>query len=59
MPAVERLVAIGDLHGDFRKTWRAFRLAGLIDERGRWSGGESVCVQVSMTMDGMPWMDTP
>ena len=46
VPAAERLVAIGDLHGDFKKAWRAFRLAGLIDENGRWSGDKSVCVQV-------------
>lgn len=50
LPAAERLVAIGDLHGDLRKALRAFRLAGLIDERGRWSGGSTVCVQVSGRM---------
>ncbi|KAG1672129.1 hypothetical protein FOA52_001717 [Chlamydomonas sp. UWO 241] len=51
VPAAERVIAIGDLHGDFRKTWRAFRLAGLIDERGRWSGGSAVCVQVGDVLD--------
>lgn len=28
---------------------RAFRVAGLIDEKGAWSGGDTVCVQVSKT----------
>lgn len=26
---------------------RAFKLAGLMDDQGRWSGGDTVCVQVS------------
>lgn len=46
MPAAERVVAIGDLHGDFEKTRRAFRLGGLTDDMDRWIGGKAVCVQV-------------
>lgn len=46
LPAVPRLVAIGDLHGDLAKARRAFRLAGLIDERDRWAGGTTTVVQV-------------
>jgi hypothetical protein len=46
LPAPERLVAIGDLHGDFEKARRAFRLAGLTDDAGNWAGGSTVCVQV-------------
>lgn len=51
LPAVERLVAIGDLHGDFDKTKRAFQLAGLTDANHRWIGGTSVCVQVGDQLD--------
>lgn len=51
LPSVERLIAIGDLHGDFEKTKRAFRLAGLIDQNNRWIGGTSVCVQVGDQLD--------
>jgi hypothetical protein len=29
-----------------RQALRAFRLAGLIDHKGQWSGGDTVCVQV-------------
>lgn len=47
LPAAERIVAIGDLHGDLDKTKRALRLGGLIDEAGNWTGGQTVAVQVS------------
>lgn len=33
----------------FSQAKRAFRLAGLIDDRGVWSGGDTVCVQVRAT----------
>ena len=46
LPPVERLVAIGDLHGDIRKARRAFQLGGLIDEQDRWIGGTTNAVQV-------------
>jgi hypothetical protein len=53
-PAAARLVAIGDLHGDFRKTVEAFQLAGLVDGRLRWSGGGAVAVQVGDQLDRGP-----
>ena len=46
LPAVPRLVAIGDLHGDMGKAKRAFRLGRLIDAQDRWSGGTTTAVQV-------------
>lgn len=42
------LPVAGDLHGDFDKTKRAFRLAGLTDQQDRWVGGDTVCVQVGV-----------
>ncbi|GFR50481.1 hypothetical protein Agub_g12741 [Astrephomene gubernaculifera] len=51
VPAAERLVAIGDIHGDYNKAVRAFRLAGLTDEKGRWCGGSTVAVQVGDILD--------
>lgn len=48
LPAAERLIAIGDLHGDYPKAIRAFRLAGLIDEKERWVAGSTVAVQVRL-----------
>ena len=44
-PRVARLVAIGDLHADVDGARRAFRLAGAIDERDAWIGGNLVVVQ--------------
>ena len=48
LPAAERLVAIGDLHGDMGKTRRAFKIAGLIDANDRWTGGTATAVQVTV-----------
>jgi len=47
----ERIVAIGDLHGDFSATQRAFRLAGAVDEAGKWSGGKLIVVQTGDQLD--------
>ncbi len=51
LPGAERVVAIGDLHGDFSSTEKAFRLAGAIDDKGKWSGGELVVVQTGDQLD--------
>jgi hypothetical protein len=50
-PAPERLVAIGDVHGDLRATRDALRLAGVIDDRDRWVGGKTVVVQTGDQLD--------
>jgi hypothetical protein len=50
-PAPERLVAVGDLHGDLEATRRAFRLAAVIDDRDRWIGGKTVVVQTGDQLD--------
>lgn len=47
----ERLIAIGDLHGDLAATRRALRLAGAIDEADHWSGGSLVVVQTGDCID--------
>ena len=49
--AVERLVAIGDLHGDLAATRKALRLAGAIDEKDEWRGGALVVVQTGDQID--------
>lgn len=48
---VERIVAIGDLHGDLSATRRAFRLAGAIDESDSWIGQKLVIVQTGDQVD--------
>ncbi|KAI3791040.1 hypothetical protein L2E82_04587 [Cichorium intybus] len=50
-PSPDRLIAIGDLHGDLLKSKQALRLAGLIDSNDRWSGGSSTLVQVGDVLD--------
>ncbi len=42
---VERVVAIGDLHGDYAQYINVMRSAGLIDKKGKWSGGKTHLVQ--------------
>lgn len=52
--AANRIVAIGDLHGD-HDAWRAIaRAARLIDARGRWAGGKTVLVQTGDIVDRAP-----
>src|SRR5690606_21517740 len=51
LPAPARLVAIGDLHGDLEATRDVLRLAGAIDDRDHWVGGELVVVQTGDQVD--------
>lgn len=51
LPAADRIVAIGDLHGDLGATRRALRLAGAIDVADCWIGGELVVVQTGDQLD--------
>lgn len=50
----ERIVAIGDLHGDFQAWRRIAGAAGLIDRRGHWTGGRAVLVQMGDIPDRGP-----
>ena len=50
-PAAKRVVAIGDLHGDLAAARAAMRLAGAIDDRDRWTGGDLVVVQTGDVVD--------
>ncbi|CAM9674337.1 unnamed protein product [Ascophyllum nodosum] len=47
----ERMVVIGDVHGDLGAFAETLRSAGLVDERGNWSGGETVLVQAGDIFD--------
>jgi hypothetical protein len=50
-PAAERIVAIGDIHGDFKAFKEALTLAEVVDEQGNWSGGQSILVQTGDLLD--------
>ena len=53
-PAPQRIVAIGDLHGDF-DAWRAIATAsGIADAKGRWTGGNATLVQMGDVVDRGP-----
>lgn len=49
--APERIVAIGDLHGDLEAARKAFRLAGATDAKDEWIGGKLVVVQTGDEVD--------
>lgn len=51
---VERIVAIGDLEGDYDKFVDMLRSAGLIDADGDWSGGRTHLVQLGDIPDRGP-----
>jgi hypothetical protein len=51
---VHRIVAVGDLHGDFA-AWRDIaRAARLVDGKGSWIGGDASLVQVGDVVDRGP-----
>ncbi len=50
----QRIVAIGDIHGDFN-SWRIIaQAAGLIDANGHWAGGNTIFVQTGDVPDRGP-----
>ena len=46
-----RLVAIGDIHGDFAQAMKALELSKCMDSEGKWVGGTAVLVQVGDILD--------
>jgi hypothetical protein len=51
---VSRVVAIGDLHGDYEQYVAVLKLNGLVDERLRWAGGTTHLVQLGDVPDRGP-----
>lgn len=47
----DRVVAIGDIHGDAGALKKALRLGGLMGANGKWTGGKTVLVQVGDIVD--------
>jgi hypothetical protein len=50
----QRIVAVGDLHGDYDAWVQIARAAGLIDARDRWAGGKTILVQMGDITDRGP-----
>ena len=51
---VERIVAVGDIHGDHEAFLAILRDAALIDQKSRWSGGKTHLVQTGDLLDRGP-----
>src|SRR5687768_13352063 len=51
---VERVVAIGDVHGDFKQFLEVLRYADLIDGKNKWTGGKTHVVQLGDIPDRGP-----
>jgi hypothetical protein len=49
-----RIVAVGDLHGDYAAYSAIMVAAGLVDRRGRWAGGRTIFVQTGDVPDRGP-----
>lgn len=53
-PGLQRIVAVGDLHGDF-DAWEEIAIAaGVADREGEWIGGEAILVQLGDITDRGP-----
>jgi TPR repeat protein len=51
---VARIVAVGDVHGDYEQLFEALRSSGLIDTGGNWTGGRAHLVQTGDILDRGP-----
>jgi len=51
---VERIVAVGDVHGAYDRFVEILKTAGVIDSRQRWSGGRVHLVQLGDVLDRGP-----
>jgi calcineurin-like phosphoesterase family protein len=51
---VERIVAVGDVHGAYDRFLEILQTAGIVDRRGRWTGGKTHFVQLGDVVDRGP-----
>jgi hypothetical protein len=53
---VRRIVAVGDLHGDFGNARKVLEMSGVVDEAGKWTGDVDFFVQTGDIIDrcGIP-----
>jgi hypothetical protein len=45
-PPVDRIIAIGDVHGDVEALRTCLKIAGLLGDNSTWTGGKTNLVQV-------------
>jgi TPR repeat protein len=51
---VERVVSVGDVHGDYDQLFTVLKSAGVIDDQGNWTGGKTHLVQTGDVLDRGP-----
>jgi hypothetical protein len=51
---VDRIIAIGDVHGDYANYLATLQAAGLVDRKGKWIGGKAHLVQTGDIPDRGP-----
>ena len=51
---VERVVAVGDIHGAYDRFVEILRAAGVVDDRARWAAGRTHLVQIGDIIDRGP-----
>ena len=49
-----KIIAIGDIHGDYEAYEAILEAANLIDTQGKWSGGKAILVQTGDIPDRGP-----
>lgn len=52
----QRIVAVGDLHGDVHHAIRVLKMSGLIDHRNKWIGKRSILGQCSPGTVASAWI---
>src|SRR3954469_19764409 len=50
----QKIIALGDLHGDYDAFLALLAQAGLVDAKGHWSGGKTTFVQLGDVVDRGP-----
>lgn len=59
LPAVKRIIVLGDLHGDWEMTITSLKIAKLINNELNWIGGDTVVVQLGDQIDSCRFISIP
>jgi len=59
LPAVDRIIVIGDIHGDFEMCIKSLKVAKLIDGNNDWIGRDTIVVQVGDQIDRCRYSGIP
>ena len=51
LPRANRIIVIGDIHGDLKVLKKCLTIAGCINQKDQWTGGDTIVVQVGDQID--------